>query len=151
MFHRANKLEKLHQQLVKSFKGKDGTEVRLLPEGQMMIRKNTIPNPALEQGGKVETFVPDTAGYQIYVAYRSPSAYATAAETSQRMLGSTAQPETWDANSMKLQVDRELLVRDWLILNREERVVSVSVKCGSERVRDEVNSILAQIAVILLS
>jgi hypothetical protein len=150
MFHKANKLEKLQQQLARSFKGKDGPEVRLLPEGQMVIRKNMIPNPARERGGKAETFIPGVEGYQVYVAYRSQSAYTTAATTSQRMLGPTAQPVAWNANSMKLHVDRESLGGDWLILNREGRVMSVRVECGSERVLDEVNSILAQIAAILL-
>ena len=150
MFNKSDKLAKLHQHLVGSFKGTDGPEVRMLPEGQMVIRKSMIPNPALEQSGKVETFIPDTDGYQIYVAYRSQNAYAATAATSQRMVGPKTQPATWDEKSMKLQVDRDLLTKDWLILNGDGWVISVSVQCGSEHMLDEINWILAQIAATLL-
>lgn len=84
MFYKQSRIEKLHKQLIKSFKRKPGREARLLPDGQLLIRKGMISNPSLKFDGKWETFIPGPDGYEIYVAYQSQSTDAATVSTSQR-------------------------------------------------------------------
>jgi hypothetical protein len=149
MLRKRNKLKRLERKIARSFKRSERPEVALLPEGQMLISKNMIPNPAFEQGGKQESYVPASEGYEIYVACRSQEAYEAVATTGQR-IGLHSQPTPWKSDLMQLQVDRESLFQDWRILNRDKQVVSVSVHAGSERVLQEVNQILNAIAHVLL-
>jgi hypothetical protein len=150
MFRKTNKLEQLQRQIGKLFKKNTSPEVRLLPDGQLLIFKNLSPNVALAQGKKTETRVPGAEGYEIYVAYRVQSAHSAATGTAQRVFDPAAQPLLWDASLMQLQIDPAALGADWELLNREGYVVTVRVQSGSASMRGEVNQILNEIAASLL-
>ena len=150
MTETVGRLTNLQRRLVKLFKGNRVPDIRLLPDNQMLIDKNMIPNPALQQGGKSESHVPGEEGYQIYVAYRSPAESEAAMLTSQRMYGPSVQPIVWDAKSMVLHAGKTSLKLEWRLLNAEGQVVTIYVDCGSSRVVDEVNAILAEVQAVLL-
>ncbi len=151
MSETASRLIRLHQRLAELFKAPQGPNVRLLPDNQMLIDKNIVPNPAFGRGSKMESSVPSRAGYRIYVAYRSPDEYAAAMATSQRISGPAEQPIVWDAKSTALRVDKASLKPEWRLLNAEGQVVTVNVHCGSTQVVSEVNVILTEIETTLLS
>jgi hypothetical protein len=151
MTETVSRFASLQRRLVKLFKRNRAPNIRLLPDHQMLIDKNIIPNPAFGRGGKSESYVPDVDGYQIYVAYRSPDEYAAATSTSQRMLGPSARPVAWDAGSMSLRVHQTSLKPEWHLLNAEGQIVTVKIDCGSSRVVEEVNAILVEAQVALFS
>jgi hypothetical protein len=150
MTEATNKLTRLQQRLVERFGTDVGLEVRLLPDHQMLISKNLVPNPALGQRGKTESFVPSLEGYEVYVSDRSMEDYWAKVSTSQRITGPSETPITWDV-AMPLEVSPTLLNPEWRLMSPAGRVVTINVKSGSERVVDEVNPILAEIAATLLS
>ena len=145
-----NRLTRLHGRLAQAFRAEGEPEVRLLEDTQMLISKDLTPNSARERG-KAASFVPGPDGYQVYVSCRSEADYWATVSTSQRITGPSEVPAYWHATAIQLEVSASSLDREWRLLNDEGRVVTVHATCGSGRVVDEVNLILAEIAAALLS
>jgi hypothetical protein len=141
----SNRLVKLHSLLEKSLAGESGVDIRLLGEDQMQIARNLEPNAGFFRRSKSNSQVPGKDGYRIYVAYWTPEHFASVTGTSQRVMGPSARPVTWQASSMKLRLEPASSGSEWTLVNSEGRIVRVTVECGSGRVVKEVNDILSKI------
>lgn len=146
-----DRLALLRRRLLASFVHQGGPDVRLLSGDQLLITRNLVRNPALGRRGKTETYAPGADGYQIHVACRSAAAHAVAVATSQRITGPTGQPADWDADTMRLRVWETRLCPEWTLTTGRKEILTVHVGCGSPRVLDEVNTILAEIEAVLLA
>lgn len=147
----ADRLALLRQRLLASFIRNDEPDVRLLSGDQLLITRNLMRNPAPGRRGKTETYTPGDDGYQIHVACRSAEAHAVAVATSQRITGPARQPSSWDTSTMRLRVQEADLRPEWRLTNGRKEIITVHVGCGSPRVLDEVNTILAEIEAVLLA
>src|SRR5262249_47211334 len=81
-----NRLATLLGRLRRSLSGRPGIDIKLLPEAQMQISRNLIPNPDFGTRGKTYSNVPDKDGYRIYIACHTQVEYAAVTGTSQRLL-----------------------------------------------------------------
>jgi len=145
------RLTTLVGRLQRSLGGRQGIDIRLLPETQMQISRNLIPNPDFGTGGKTYSNIPDKDGYRIYVACHTQVEYAAVTGTSQRLLGQEIDPVAWNTKTNNLQMEPGSASSRWAFLNSEEQVISVTAQCGSSQVVNDVNAILAEIARVMMS
>jgi hypothetical protein len=127
----------------------DGPQVRLVADDQLFVSRQLVRRRPMP--GKSPSYSPGTAGYQIYVACRTPAEHAAATGLSQRAVPRSAAPVLWDARTTRLRTNPTGLHSDWTLLNGRGEIVTVRADCGSPRVVDEVNTILAEIEGVLLT
>ena len=128
-----------------------GADIRVLSGDQLMVSRNLVPNPAFERDGKAASYLPGSAGYEVYVVCRPAAEHTESAALSQRMTGPSFQPVGWDSRTMRLRVDPDRLARSWLLRNELGEVVTVDATAGSVQVLDEVNAVLAEVEGVLLT
>jgi hypothetical protein len=143
-------LAALARRLERALRGVPASQVRLLPEGQLLVTRGLVPNPAMGRRAKAESSVPGPAGYDLYVACRSPQEQADLAATSQRMSGPTSRPAAWDPDTSRLRLEGGARSGHWQVLIPTGEVLTVDVRCGSPQVAAEVNRLLAEIEAVML-
>lgn len=146
----AQDMELLYQRLRSTVAG-SGTDVQLLAEGQIVVSRNLIRNPAFERGGKSPTYVPGPDGYEVYIACRPAETHARQAAQSQLMTGPSHEPPAWDGGTMRLRLDQAATSGRWVVRNARGEVVTVSAGAGSAAVLDDVNTVLSDAEAVLLT
>lgn len=144
MFGWLNPLHRLRNKLKRKFRHDPAIDVRLLPENQLLVTKDLIPNREAQQGGKAVSHVPAETGFRVFLSVRSPDAHAAASSQGQR-IGPKSEPALWDPSIMTLRVGQNERNAEWLFLNHRGEVVAVRALSGSPEVLPQVNDILQEI------
>jgi hypothetical protein len=139
-----DRFRELRDRLLRQFAGA-APEVHLLAEGQAVVRKNMVPNPAAGQGLKAAAEVPGPDGYEVYAARRRDDPAAMPAQRAAPPPAAIADPA-----AVMLRLEEGVLRGDWNLRTPDGLTVSVSARCGSPAVRDEVNQILTTVVAVLL-
>lgn len=136
-------LENLALKIRILFPSGNGPEVRVLPEGQMLIDKKMVPNPKVGKR-KAATLVPAPDGYEIYLA-SVRSASSTVPEQRARPRVPLAGHEA----SLRIELESPSLNGDWEMVSASGTHFKVSARCGPRSVLSEVNRILNAVSVAL--
>jgi hypothetical protein len=143
-------LATLARRLERTLRDAPAAEVRLLAESQLLVTRGLVPNPAAGRRAKAAASVPGPAGYDLYVASRSPEEQAAVAATSQRISGPASGPVAWDPDRSRLRLEEGARNGHWEVLTPSGEVLTVDVRCGSPQVMAELNRLLAEIEAVML-
>jgi hypothetical protein len=139
-----NRLAEAHRALTRAFVLDRELNVRLLPEDQLLISKNLVANPD-DAGHKTPPMVPGRKGYTIYVK----CSVARASPGPQQRTSVPVDAVQMGSAAPTLRLDRHSLEQRWELLNAEGARLSITARCGSVAVFDEVDGVLAVVASVL--
>jgi hypothetical protein len=146
----SGRLTELHARLQSLVRRDPAVDARLLGESQLQVARNLVTNERRAPGAKGSSQVPGSAGFRIYLAYWTQEEHAAAMGMSQRVLGPTDRPVRWDPATMRLRLGPGSRDGAWTLINAAGRIVRVTVECGSDAPRDEIDAVLDEIARTLL-
>jgi hypothetical protein len=138
-------MEQIYLELTRLMEPNCELEINLLPEGQVIISKNIAPNP-VSADNKTPTVAPTDDGYMIHIRHASTDSKLRP----QQRRDHPATPIGSNEGGVTLQLDRHSISQNWE-LDLGGGHVSIVVRCGSERVFDEVDIILAVVSRLLVS
>jgi hypothetical protein len=136
-----NRLAEAHRILTAAFESDGEVNVRLLPEDQLLISKHLITNPD-DTGYKTPQLAPTESGYTIYI---KSSLRPERAIPPQRTSVPVDAVRTGSAVPT-LRLDRKSLEQRWELLSADGVRLSITARCGSVAVFDEVDDVLDDVA-----
>ena len=139
-----NRLAEAHRTLTRAFESDREVNVRLLPEDQLLISKNLVASPD-DTGHKTPRMAPAEKGYTIYI--KSSVGHESAVPPQRTSVPVDA--VRIDSAVPTLRLDRKSLEQRWELLNAEGARLSITARCGSVAVFDEVDGVLDVVAALL--